>query len=89
MQEVVQKLRFNLLKNPDALGGPSDESSNLITQEQLQIQKNLEFENQLYLERQQRVKQIEKDIIQINDVMKELGALVYEQEAAVGKFKTN
>lgn len=49
------------------------------------MQKNLEFENQMLMERQQSVKQIEKDIVQLNSVMKELGALVHEQEAAVGK----
>lgn len=87
MKEVVQKLRFNLVKT-DSGGGFSNENSALIAQEQeqLQIQKNLEFENQLLLERQQSVKQIEKDIVQLNNVMKELGALVHEQETAVGKF---
>lgn len=73
-----------MIKNADASGGPHDESRNLIEQEQLQMQKNLEFENQLLLERQQSVKQIEKDIVQLNSVMKELGALVHEQETAVG-----
>ena len=41
--------------------------------------KQVEFEQEMLLEREQRVRQIESDIIDVNQIMKELSAMVQEQ----------
>lgn len=62
------------------------ETDLLIEEEQIQAQRNLEFEQELIVEREYRIKQIESDILDVNQLMRELGALVHEQGSQVGKF---
>ena len=47
--------------------------------DKLQMLKQVEFEQEMLLEREQRVRQIESDIIDVNQIMKELSAMVQEQ----------
>ncbi|KAG9436609.1 syntaxin-12 isoform X1 [Apis mellifera carnica] len=42
-------------------------------------QRNLEFQQGLLLEREDRIKRIEGDILDVNQIMRELAALVYQQ----------
>lgn len=47
--------------------------------EKLTQLKTIEFEQEMLLEREQRIRQIESDMIDVNQIMKELSAMVHEQ----------
>lgn len=47
--------------------------------QKLQELKEAEFDQQMLLEREQRIQQIESDMIDVNQIMKELSAMVQEQ----------
>lgn len=47
--------------------------------------RSLEFEHGMLVEREDRVKRIEDDVLDINQIMSELGALVHIQGDAIGK----
>ena len=54
--------------------------------------RTLEFQHGLLLEREDRIKRIEGDILDVNQIMRELAALVHQQGDTIGKhplFTTN
>lgn len=51
------------------------------------LQQELEFEQGLLIEQEQRVKQIEEDILDVNEVMRELSAMVFQQSESISKIK--
>nr|CAD7571956.1 unnamed protein product [Timema californicum] len=53
------------------------------------LQKELVFENEMLAEREQRVRQIEDDILDVNHIMRELAAMVYEQADTVNSIENN
>jgi t-SNARE domain-containing protein 1 len=55
-------------------------------QEQMQYHQQLEFEQGLMIERENRVKQIETDILDVNEIMRDLATLVVDQRATVGNI---
>lgn len=83
---MADKLRSNLLKSPDLMNQSTQDTDFLLQDEQIQAQKNLEFEQELLIEREHRIQQIESDILDVNQLMRELGALVHEQGSIVGQF---
>lgn len=47
--------------------------------------RTLEFQHGLLLEREDRIKRIEGDILDVNQIMRELAALVHQQGDTIGK----
>lgn len=64
---------------------PSQESTNV--QQQAQLARELAFEQELMLDRETRIKQIEADILDINQIMRELGSLVHQQGETIGEWE--
>lgn len=62
---------------------PSQESS---VQQQAQLARELAFEQEMMLDRETRIKQIEGDILDINQIMRELGSLVHQQGETIGEM---
>lgn len=56
-----------------------------LMQRQKQIQNTLQLEQDLILDREQRIKEIEADVLDVNQIMKELSSLVHEQGEQIGK----
>ena len=54
--------------------------------QKLQELKEVEFEQQMLKEREQRIQQIESDMIDVNQIMKELSAMVHEQGENISKL---
>ncbi|XP_044011603.1 syntaxin-12 [Aphidius gifuensis] len=52
-------------------------------------QRTLEFEQGMLLEREDRVKRIEGDILDVNQIMRELGALVHVQSTTIDTIENN
>jgi t-SNARE complex subunit, syntaxin len=68
-----------------------DDEQRLIEEEekiaaQKSLQRELEFEKEMLLEREQRIQQIEGDILNVNEIMRELGAMIHEQGDNISKW---
>lgn len=61
------------------------EANDTRVQQQLQLSRDLAFEQDLLLDREVRIQQIEADILDVNQIMRELGALVVKQGEYVGE----
>lgn len=48
------------------------------------MQKNLQFEQGMLEEREKRVRQIEEDVLDVNQIMRELNTLINQQGEAIG-----
>lgn len=53
-------------------------------QQQKSLQQNLQFEQSMLKEREQRVRQIEDDVLDVNQIMRELSALINQQGEHIG-----
>lgn len=69
--------------NHDSNNASSD-TDYLFHQQQKQMQKNLQFDQSLLKEREQRVRQIEEDVLDVNQIMRELNTLINQQGEALG-----
>lgn len=92
-KQIVAKMKTTLppvSRTTSLIGETEDQSEFLIDEEaqrqaQVQLQQELEFEQGLLIEREEKIRQIESDILDVNQIMKELGTMVQEQGEAVGK----
>jgi hypothetical protein len=78
-----QKLATTSEYNDDERPTHIEEAEQIAAQKCLQ--RELEFEHEMLLEREQRIQQIEADILDVNEIMRELGAMVYEQGDTISK----
>lgn len=53
---------------------------------QKMLRENLEFEQGMLVEREQRVQQIEADVLDVNEIMRDLSTLINQQGEQIGKF---
>ena len=83
---MKQVLLVNAPHQDDINRDEENDEASLIQQQKLkQQQQNLQLEQEVMLEREQRVRQIEADVLDINEIMKELSSLAHQQGSAVGK----
>lgn len=68
--------------NQDA--NTSNDTDLLFHQQQKALQQNLQFEQSMLKEREQRVRQIEEDVLDVNQIMRELSALIHQQGESIG-----
>lgn len=61
-----------------------DPSQEADVQQQAQMARELAFEQEMMLDRETRIRQIEGDILDINQIMRELGSLVQQQGETIG-----
>lgn len=64
-----------------------EEENDTDQQKQAQLAREMAFEQDMLLERETRVRQIESDILDINQIMRELGSLVHTQGEVIGKLQ--
>lgn len=74
-------MKAHLLETPVEVSGENDAG----LQQQVQLSRELSFEHDLLLDREARIRQIEEDVIDVNQIMRELSCLVHEQGEAIGK----
>lgn len=82
-KQLAEKQKAHLLVSVSIEHPDSDEENNSEHQQQAQLRK-LQFDQEMMLEREQRVKQIESDVLDVNQIMRELGSLVHDQGEFVG-----
>lgn len=81
--------------NHDNNGGTNDtEQSRLIDQQQQQLQEKqrrdeTEFESGMMIERARSVQQIEANILDVNEIMRDLSTMITQQSENIGKFHIN
>lgn len=93
-QQIAAKMKAIILsnasQNDDIYGDQQQQQQNnndINTQAKLQlIQQNLEFEQSMMLEREKNVRQIEDDVLDVNQIMRELNVLIHQQGENIGKF---
>ncbi|XP_031772542.1 syntaxin-12 [Apis florea] len=84
-KSIVEKMKRHILlttsiENP--MNSEEEEQQRLLQAQEDEhrvTQRNLEFQQGLLLEREDRIKRIEGDILDVNQIMRELAALVYQQ----------
>jgi len=96
-KQVAEKMKTRLLSR-QTLGTTSeydDDEEQRLTEEaertaaQKSLQRELQFEQEMLLEREQRIQQIEGDILDVNDIMRELGAMIHEQGDTINSIENN
>ncbi|KAJ8953109.1 hypothetical protein NQ318_013453 [Aromia moschata] len=77
-KEVASKQKEHLLVSPsfESETAQDDDYRQQQQQRQEQMTRELEFEQDMMLEREARIKQIEADVLDINQIMRELGAMI-------------
>jgi len=53
------------------------------------LQEQLEFEQGMLIEREERIKEIESDILDVNKIMRELGTMINEQGDVIETIEGN
>lgn len=90
-QQIAAKLKGILLVNAsqqDDINNESHTNSDtdyLFHQQQKQMQQNLQFEQSMLREREQRVRQIEEVVLDVNDIMRNLNSLIDAQGENIGE----
>jgi len=88
-KELADKQKANLLLSTNVDHPPSDGEESPTLQKQMQLSKELQFDQEMMLEREERVKQIEADVLDVNQIMRELGSLVHEQSPMIDTIENN
>jgi hypothetical protein len=97
-KQIVAKMKTTMLPSPmsrsASLTETEDQDESLVAAEnqrqaQLQLQEQLEFEQGMLIEREERIRQIESDILDVNSIMRELGTMVHEQGEAIETIEDN
>lgn len=83
-KEIAAKMKGILLINASQSDDLNQQATNTDTdlqfhQAQKQVQQNLEFEKGMLQERESRIRQIEDDVLDVNQIMKELSLLINQQ----------
>ncbi|XP_046748442.1 syntaxin-12 [Diprion similis] len=93
---VAEKMKRHLLVsgNSENQSGDGNQDTETLVQvqadfEQKDVQRSLEFEQGLLLEREERIRRIEGDILDVNQIMRELGALVHQQGDSIDTIENN
>lgn len=77
-----QKAHLLLAVNTENESLPEDSEE----QRQAQVVREMAFEHDMLVERESRIMQIESDILDVNQIMRELGALVHVQGETIGMY---
>lgn len=96
-KQLDPKMKHAMMQNPVASKNiwntdEDEEQQALVDSEriqQYQVQEELEFEQGLLLEREQRIRQIESDMLDVNKVFLDLAAMVREQGETIGSIEEN
>ncbi|CAG7727616.1 unnamed protein product [Allacma fusca] len=94
-KQIVAKMKVTFLPPSKTSGSADDDDqSQLVNNEETQaqaqhLQETLEFEQGMLIEREDRIRQIESDIVDVNDIMRELGTMVHAQGEAVDTIEGN
>lgn len=87
-KELAEKQKSHLLLSATAESPPSDDEDEN-RQKQAQLSRDLQFEQEILVEREQKIRQIEADVLDVNQIMRELGAIVNEQGETIDRIENS
>ncbi|XP_072376075.1 syntaxin-12 [Diabrotica undecimpunctata] len=87
-KDVANKQKLHLLVPSESVEETAQDDND---ENQMQAQKTRElaFEQDMLIERETRIRQIESDILDVNQIMRELGSLVHSQGATVDTIENS
>ncbi|XP_058129249.1 syntaxin-12 [Anopheles ziemanni] len=96
-QSIMAKMKQVFLVNASQLddqsassvGGEISTSSAELLQRQKQIQQSLQFEQEMLLEREQRFREIEANVLDVNHIMKELSSITTQQSEVIDTIENS
>ncbi|KAH0554690.1 syntaxin-12 [Cotesia glomerata] len=96
-QSVLQKMKRHVLQDVDfdnyRFESDEDEDEQIAFAKQDQLRRNeqraLEFEQGILLEREDLIQKLEGDILDVNQIMRELGALVNQQGGSIDTIENS
>ncbi|XP_065158550.1 syntaxin-12 [Atheta coriaria] len=90
-KKVADKLKSNFLVRANIEYENVVENADQFQQQQQQQQvlHDMAFENDMHLDREMRIRQIEADVIDVNQIMRELGSLVHEQGQTIDTIENS
>ncbi|KAJ8929023.1 hypothetical protein NQ314_018334 [Rhamnusium bicolor] len=83
-KEVANKQKAHLLI-PVSIESETAQDDDY-NQEQAQLAREIAFEQDMMLEREARIRQIEADVLDVNQIMRDLGSLVHTQGETIGNI---
>lgn len=92
-QQIAVKMKSIILRKTslqDDVNRDSMESNDFdkeLVQKQIQA-RNLQFEQDMLIERENNVREIEANVLDVNQIMRELNSLINQQGEAVGKLNS-
>ncbi|PNF18452.1 hypothetical protein B7P43_G09020 [Cryptotermes secundus] len=99
-KQVAEKMKMHLLSRQtlevtsEYCDEDADEEQRLTEEAekiaaQKSLQREIEFEQEMLLEREQRIRQIESNILDVNEIMRDLGAMVHDQGDIINSIENN
>jgi t-SNARE domain-containing protein 1 len=91
-QQMATRLRASaLVRSPVLMEEEERQDTELEEQQRLlakqrQLQREMEFEHGMLQERERRMRQIEEDILDVNEIMRELSVMVHDQGESISKY---
>lgn len=85
---MIDKMKANLLPANIQHDDDANEEETLNNLKQQQLASELQFEQEMMLEQQARIRQIEADIIDVNQIMRELSSMVYQQGEVIDDIES-
>lgn len=66
-------------------GNITSSTDYLFHQQQKTVQQSLQFEQSMLKERERRVREIEDDVLNVNEIMRDLLPMIHQQGEAIGE----
>lgn len=85
-KDLANKQKAHLLVSVSIENEYTPDNDDNEQQRQAQLVREAAFEQEMFLDREARIKQIEADVLDVNQIMRELGSLVHEQSETIGIF---
>lgn len=81
-------MKANLLPSINLQHEEENTDEDLNSLKQQQLSRELQFEQEMMVEQQARISQIEADIIDVNQIMRELSSMVYQQGEVIDDIES-
>ncbi|CAH0560472.1 unnamed protein product [Brassicogethes aeneus] len=88
-KEVANKQKAHLLVSVSIENEPTTPDDEENRQKHAQMAGEFEFEQGMLLERESRIKQIESDVLDVNEIMRELGSIVSQQGETIDTIENS
>lgn len=96
-QQIATKMKQIFLKSVHSQQQDEEASAESMTaaereelaQRQKQLENNLQFEQVMLMDREARIKEIEADVLDVNEIMRELASLVHEQGQEIDTIESS